>query len=369
MRKKEKKPKKDKLFLILLFILIFLGLLFLISATSIIADEKFNDSFYFLKNQILKGLIPGFLIFLIIQKINLNFIKKISYLLPFISVLLLSLTFFPNLRIKAGGASSWVNLKFFSFQPTEIVKLLMIIYFAYLFSKIPHSTIKTQKLIFLNFLFWLIVITSLILLQKDLGAVLIIIGIGILMFFLSGGNLLDLFVTNTIFLLGLSILIFIAPYRLNRIIAFINPQKDPLGIGYQINQALIGISSGGILGTGLFKSRQKFLYLPQVSSDSIFAIIAEELGFIFTSILIFLLLLFILKIYFIGIKQKDFFRKYISYGIACWIFLQVIINIGAMLKLCPLTGINLPFISYGGSFYTTILAGLGIIYKISDKYE
>lgn len=200
-----------------------------------------------------------------------------------------------------------------------------------------------------------------------MGTTLIVFSLSIIMYFLAGVQISYLLLFLPIAAVLFFLLIKISPYRFQRIIAFLNPESDPLGIGYHINQILISLGNGGLLGRGFGASRQKFLFLPEAHTDSIFAIISEEFGFIGSAILIFALFLLIYKIYQVAIKASDKFGKFLAAGIFSYFALQIGINLGGMVNLLPLTGVPLPFISYGGSNLLISFALLGIIFNIAKK--
>lgn len=361
-----KSHQPDYILITILTIIIIFGLIALSSASTVVSYQKFHDSYYFLKHQILFGLIPGLILLFLALKINYNEWKKFSLPLLIISILFLIAVFIPNIGTGYGKAKSWINLAGFSFQPTELIKLVLILFLATWFEK-KEKEIKKFSQTILPFLFLLGIICFLIILQPDIGTMSIIIFVALAILFTAGVKFWHflLIILSGLGLLGL--LIKIAPYRLARLIVFLNPELDPLGIGYHINQAFLAIGSGGIFGLGLGHSQQKFQYLPEVIGDSIFAIIAEELGFIISAGLIILFLILIFRGFKIAQNAPNEFAKFTAVGIVSWFGFQIFINAAAMVGLVPITGIPLPFISYGGTSLAISSAAAGILINIS-KY-
>lgn len=355
-------------------ILVIFGILILFSVSASLSQEKFGNIYYFLNHQLLFGLIPGVILAFLAFKLPIDFFKKWAPLLLLINLVLLAAVFLPKIGFKWGGATRWVALGPISFQPSEFLKLTFILYLAiWLSNRIGSKTsIKRQEVFSQTFFAFIIiigVISLLLILQPDISTLGIVVGLGILIYFLANTpwwhSVLIIF-TGMVGLLGL---IKLAPYRFNRLIVFLKPETDPMGIGYQIKQALIAIGSGGISGLGLGLSLlQKFGFLPQSISDSIFAILAEETGFIGSFILVLLFFLFFWRGFRIGKLTPDKFSQLAAFGITFWITLQAFVNIGSMIGILPLTGIPLPFISYGGSALISELIGVGILLNIS-KYK
>jgi cell division protein FtsW len=355
----------DYLLIFSTFLILIIGLIFLYSASSVIAYKNFKDPLYYLKHQIIKGLIPGLFFFFIFSFINYKFWQKISLPLFIFSIFLLVLVFVPGFSV-SHQVKRWIDLKFFSFQPIEVLKLSLIIFLSDFFTK-KEKEIKSFSSTFLPFLFILVIVSFLIIKQPNFSGLLIILLISFTIYFVAGGNLIYLFLIFTVFLFLLPIFINLFPYLKNRILVLLSPQVEPLGISYHLQQALIAIGSGGIFGRGIGLSRQKFFYLPEVFGDSIFAVIAEEMGFILTVLIILLYFLLIWRGFKIAKLSPDLFSRLISIGIVSWFGFQSIINISAMLGIFPLTGVPLPLISYGGSAMVFNLMALGILVNIS-KY-
>ena len=350
-----KKRKPDIILLVLLIFLTLFGIIMVYNASVFESYQLFSDKYYFLKLQIL-WVALGFLGLIITSSISLDFIRKISPLALVINIFLLIIVLIPGLSDKSYGARRWINIAGFNLQPTELIKLTLSIYLAAWLAK---------KRNFIPFLAVLGFILGLIMLQPDLGTSIVIILIGVAVYYISGAKLTHLIITGLIGSFSGLALILSSPYRKARLLTFLNPASDPLGSSYHITQALIAIGSGGFWGLGLGQSRQKYQFLPQVTTDSIFAIVSEEIGFFGTSILVIALFAFIQRGFRIARLAKDDFSKLLATGIPSWIGIQTIINLGAMLALLPLTGVPLPFISYGGSSMIVMLTGVGLLLNIS----
>ena len=363
---KQKSHKPDSIIAIAVFILLVFGLVMISSAGVVISKTRFGNEYYFFNHQLLYGVIPGLIALFVVQKIHYSFWKKIAVPMFIGSLILLVLVFIPGIGTKLLGASRWINLGPISFQPTEVMKLSIILYLAHWIEARGHK-VKSFSEGLVPFLIVIGVVSFLIIKQPDFGTLGAIILIAMTMFFVSGVPLKYIFGMG---IGGLSLgylLIKFEPYRMNRLMTFLDPANDPQGIGYQINQALLAIGSGGIFGLGLGHSRQKFNYLPEPVGDSIFAIVAEELGMLGASILMIVFLLLALRGFKIAQKAPDQFSKLVAVGITSWIIYQSLINIMAIVGLIPLTGIPLPFISYGSTSLIFILVGVGILLNIS-KY-
>ncbi len=355
------------------FLIVF-GILILASISASFSFKKFADSYFLLRHQILWGLIPGLIFGFLAYRINLSLIKKWAPFLLLGNLVLLITVFLPVIGSRLEGASRWINLGFVSFQPSEFLKLTFILYLAVWLAARTEKVVPSksprefsQTLI----AFWLViaVIGLLLILQPDISTLGVIIFIAALMYFLASTPLRHTILTILIGTGGLFALIKLAPYRLNRFLVFLNPEIDPMGIGYQAKQALIAVGSGGIAGVGLGMSIQKLGFLPQSVSDSIFAVFSEETGFIGSSFLIFFFLIFLWRGFKIAKETQDRFSQLAALGITSWIIVQSFVNIGAMIGVLPLTGIPLPFISYGGSALIAELIGLGILLNISRSVQ
>ena len=362
----EKQNNSNVSFIIVMFILVFFGLVMLSSASSVVGYAKYRDSYYFLKHQVLHGLLPGLILFFIFSKLNYKLLKKWSNLILLLSIVLLVLVFVPGVGAVNNNARSWIQIGDFSIQPSELAKLALLIYLSSWMHK-NKDKINSLTRSLIPFIIILAIIAGLIAMQPDVGTMFIIVIMAFGIYFASGAKLSYIFSLCAVGILTLLALIKIAPYRLHRLTVFLNPKIDPQGIGYHINQALLAIGSGGLFGLGLGHSRQKFQYLPEVLGDSIFAVMGEELGFVITIVFVLLYIFFIFKILKSARTTKDDFAKIFLIGFAVWIGCQAFLNMGAMVGITPLTGVPLPFVSYGGTALMTALAGCGIVVDINKK--
>lgn len=363
------KKHPDYFLLGVVLILLALGMLILASVSAPFSQQKFGNTFYFLNHQLLFGLVPGLILGYFAFRINLSFLKKWSPVLLLSNVFLMILVFLPFFGSEKGGASRWINIGSFSFQPGELLKLVFILYLATWISsrmeKVKNSKDFSRTLI--SFLFIIALISLLLILQPNVSTLCVIASVSLLMYFSVDTPVWHTFL---IVLLGISCLFLLMkfePYRASRLIVFLNPETDPMGIGYQLKQALIAVGSGGLKGVGLGMSTQRYGFLPQSIADSIFAVFSEETGFVGASALIILFLTFAWCGFKIAKSAKDTFCQLTALGITSWIIIQSFVNIGAMIGILPLTGIPLPFISYGGSALITELMGLGILLNISRQ--
>ena len=366
LHKKIKKVHFDKMFLITCCLILALGLVMLFSASVAVGLERFGDSSFFIKRQII-ALVLGTILFYIAYKVDYRFWHKWSLMILIVSIILLILVLIPGIGASGQGAQRWINLGVFGFQPSEAVKLAVILYMAAWLSERGEDRIKDIRYGLIPFVALLGLLSVLIMRQPDFGTLTIIIFIALVLFFVGGADIKHIF--GLILSGGLLALFAIktASYRMARLLSFLNPSIDPQGAGYHITQAKLAVGSGGLFGLGLGQSRQKFFYLPEVTGDSIFAVIAEELGFFFSSLVILLFLIFFWRAIKIASKAPDNFGKLVAVGIGAWISVQAFVNIGAMLGVLPLTGLTLPLMSYGGSSLIVTMAGIGVLLNISKQ--
>lgn len=373
--------KFDHYLLYSVIALLVIGIAVLASVSAVFSQENFGTTTHYLFHQLRFGLLFGVIFGFIAFKVKISAFKRFAGLLVLGSFILMIIVFIPGIGVVSGGASRWLNLGFATFQPSELLKLTFIIYLsAWLanasskgrfFKKIKGkgllTKLKNQILEPVPFLAVLGVIVILLALQSDVSTLMVIICVAILMYFIAGTPFWHT-ATMAVLCSGLFFaLIKLAPYRMRRVLVFLNPDIDPMGMGYQIKQILIAIGSGGIFGLGPGMSSQKFGFIPQTMADSIFAIFAEEIGFIGSVGLILLFLFFLWRGFRVAKHSKDRFSRLLAVGITSWICIQAFINIAAMLQLIPLTGIPLPFISYGGSHLFIELIGVGLLLNISKR--
>lgn len=354
----------DYKLLIIIILLSLTGLTFVYSASNVVGLEKYNDEFYFLKRQGFFLIISYFLMYLII-KFDINKLEKHTSKIFIICTLLLILVLIPGIGSVRGGARSWISFFGFSIQPSEFMKIgLILLYSKYL--KDNYKDLKSFKS-FLMLFSIAIVIFLIIMLQPDFGTGLVIVISSLLLIF-STGVPYKYFGFILIFgVIGIIALIISAPYRIERILAFINPWEDPLGSGFQGIQSLFAITPGGLLGHGFNQSIQKHFFLPEPQNDFIFAIVLEEIGLIGGGIILLLYFYIIYKGIKISTLSTNNYIKFLSIGIVISLATQVFINIGVVVGLLPVTGITLPMFSYGGSSLLITMIQMGILIS-SSKY-
>ncbi|MFA6428297.1 MAG: FtsW/RodA/SpoVE family cell cycle protein [Candidatus Buchananbacteria bacterium] len=351
-----------------LFFIVFVGLFMLASAGSAVGYQKFGDSFYFIKHQLLVGFLPGLILFFILSRLDYHFwLKAKTWVAVALLALLLSV-FIPGLGTSLNkGALSWVQLFGIPVQPSELAKVVFALFFsAFLAQK--GEAVKNLWLGVLPVVVILLVVLGLVALQPDFGTMSIFLLMGATLYFVAGARYRHLAVLATVGLVLVGGLLLTSSHAKQRLQTFLNPATvESQDQGYQLRQAMIGIGSGGLLGRGLGYSRQKFQYLPEVTGDSIFAVIGEEMGFLFSAGLIIAFLVLFARAIKVARRAPDKFGELLAVGIISWIIGQAFLNISAMLGLMPLTGVPLPFISYGGSALLAGLSAMGILVNISRQ--
>lgn len=345
--------------------IIVFGLIMLSSASSIVAYNSYGDSYYFFKHQLF-GLVLGIISFLFFSKIDYHRWKKYAFGFLVFSVLLLLLVFIPGLKAGWGSAQSWIKVFGFSLQPSEFVKISFLLYLAAWLENRQGRLEEIHQGIG-PFIAVLGIIAVLLLLQPDFGTLFIIAVASFIVYFVAGGSAKQIFIILAVACLMLVFMVQIYPYQKNRFKCLLDPQFDSQDICYQVNQSLIAVGSGGVFGRGLGQSRQKYMYLPEVSGDSIFAIISEETGLIFSAALVILYLALFYRGYLIAKSAPDEFGKILAIGIVSWITVQALINISGAINLLPMTGVPLPLVSYGGTAVLASLSALGILVNVSKQ--
>lgn len=353
----------DKLLLIAVILIAIFGIVMIYSASSIWAEYKFHDSFKFVKAQ---GIffIVGIFIMLTLAKIDYKIYEKKANLILLVCFLLLGLVLIPGIGSVRNGSRSWFGIGGFGIQPSEFAKIGLIIYTAKYLAKNQKDMRYIKKGV-LPLLSLIGVFFILIMLEPDFGTAMVIVLTLVVMIFISGVKISFFVKIGLLGLLGIVALIIMAPYRMLRIVAFLNPWSDPLGSGYQIIQSLYAIGPGGLLGQGFLKSRQKQFYLPEPQTDFIFSIISEEFGFLGILIITSFFFFIYYRIIKISLKSSDLFGKYLAFGLGTGIIIQALLNIAVVIGLLPVTGVTLPFFSYGGSSLLVSMASIGIILNIS----
>jgi cell division protein FtsW len=347
------------------FLVIF-GLVMLSSAGAPDGFRNFGDSYWHVKHQLIFGFLPGLVCFFFFSRFDHRKLKKLALPLLIFSIVLLVLVFVPGIGSSNDTiARSWLNIFGFSIQPAEIVKLTYLLFLvAWLVGK-GEKKIQDLHYGFLPFIFILLVVVGLLMLQPDFGTMSIILFTSLAVYFVAGGRFLHMLWLSLVGVGGLAVMVKISPYRLARLTTFLHPELDPNGIGYHINQALLAVGSGSWLGRGFGHSRQKFAYLPEVAGDSIFAVVAEELGFVISAIVVLVFMFVAIRGFKLANQCKDQFSRLLAIGIITWFLFQAFLNIGAIIGILPLTGVPLPFISFGGTSLTMCLAATGILANIS----
>lgn len=345
----------DKHLLFVTLILVAFGVIMVANASVVDATRTFGDELFFAKRQLWRAL-GGLALLFVLSRIPYQVWNKLALPVFGTTAFLLVLVLIPGLGTQALGAQRWISLGVIDLQPAELAKLSLCIYFAHLFAK--------RKAI-LPFLFALFLIVGLVMLEPDMGTATVIVALSAVVYFASGLPLAVLLAVVPLgFILG-TILVLLSDYRKERLMTFLNPSADPLGTSYHIRQVLIALGSGGVFGLGLGQSRQKYLFLPEPATDSIFAIIGEELGFVGSVVIISLFIFLVLRGLSIAASVTDPFGRILAVGLTSWIGIQALINLAAIVALIPLTGVPLPFLSYGGSALIFNLAAVGILLNIS----
>ena len=354
----------DKSLLILVMALSVLGLVLLSSASIVESQKEAQETYFYFRHQLLYGFGIGVIAMLAFAKFPYRLLEKLSLPIFVAGLVLMGLVFVPGVGEEIGGASRWITIGGITFQATEFAKLSYIVYLSAWLSKkadkIGSLSEGLVPFIVLNAVFGLS-----LLLQPDLGSLFMVYFIGGVMFFVAGAQVKHMLLMFGMGIVGFLGAIALAPYRLSRVITFLDPSRDPLGIGYQINQSLISIGSGGWFGLGFGQSRQKHAFLPEPMTDSILAIGAEELGFVGMLILLSLFVALMIKGFSVARNSQDHFARIAAVGIVVWITGQAIMNAAAISGLIPLTGIPLPFISYGSSSLLSLFVAVGILLNIS----
>ena len=348
----------DKLKAVDYFLIIIVAIIGSMSVFSIYSTESGNFSFY-TKNHLTRFLI-FFFMFLVLSFVRISFWYRQAYIFYILGILLLLLVIF--FGISASGSKRWINFFIMNLQPSELMKIAIIVCFARYYHRIQSSDIQSYKYL-LQPIILLLIPCYLVITQPDLGTAILIAGSGLAIIWLAGLNLKYFIYSGLILLVSLPFVISILkPYQKSRILTFFNPDRDPLGAGYQIIQSKIAIGSGGLLGKGFLQGTQSYLeFLPEKHTDFIFTLFSEEFGFIGSVVLILLYTLLIYRIIRIGFSSRSFFAKLYCFGFASALFLYIFVNIAMVVGLLPIVGAPLPIMSYGGSSMLSIMLGLSIV--------
>lgn len=349
------------------WLLVVFGLIMMASVGAAIGWQRYQDIYWHFKHQLVHGVLPGLGLFTFFYFFDYRKLEKYAVPMLVFSVVLLVLVFVPGIGADWGSAHSWISIFGFSLQPSEVVKLTFLLYLAaWLANKKDHH-LKDISYGFIPFVSVLSIITVLLVMEPDTGTMIIIVAMSLAVYFVAGGRLNHLAWLGVAGTIGLAVLVKLRPYRAARLMTFLHPELDPKNIGYHINQALLAVGSGRWLGRGYGQSRQKFAYLPEATGDSIFAIIGEELGFIACALIIGVYIFIAVRGLKLAGQVGDQFGRLLVVGIIVWLTIQAIINIGGTVGLMPMTGVPLPFISYGGTAMFISLGAVGILANISKQ--
>ena len=356
----------DKSLITAMFILLVFGLVMLFSASSVVSYSRYANTYHYFIRQFIWVML-SLILFWLATRIDYRSLKKFAVFFLFGSIILLLLVFIPGIGADYGSARSWINIFGYSFQPSELVKLSFLIYLA-TWLEAKKGELGNLSSGIVPFLVILGVISVLMLAQPDLGTLFIIAFTAMVVFFAGGGKLTHIFIAICLAALVLFIMLSLkSSYQSDRFKCLKDPSYSAQDKCYQINQSLIAVGSGGWFGRGLGESRQKYMYLPEVWGDSIFPIIAEEIGFVFSTLLILLYLFIFYRGLLIARGAPDLYGSTLAIGIVVWLAVQTFLNIGGMINLIPMTGVPLPFISAGGSAVLANLIAMGILVNISKQ--
>lgn len=359
------KKSFDKYLFIAVIILSVFGLIMVYSASSIWAEYKFNDGFHYFKMQAIFILI-GIILMIVISKIDYHFYYDKANLILLICFILLILVIIPGIGSIRNGSRSWFGIGPFGIQPSEAAKMGLIIFTSKYLSN-SNKFLKSYKKGVFPILGITLLFFGLIMIQPDLGTGTVLVIAIVALLFIAGVNMKFFFGMGILGVIGVVILIIIAPYRMDRITSFLNPWADELGTGFQIIQSLYAIGPGGLLGTGFLNSVQKHFYLPEPQTDFIFSIIAEEFGVMGAFIVVGLFSFILYRGIKSAINTNESFSKYLAFGIIFQMIFQALMNLAVVIGLIPVTGVTLPFLSYGGSSLLVSMASIGIILNISKS--
>lgn len=357
----KRKHKFNFALFFLMLLLAIIGCIFVYSASCYSAEITYSDKFFFLKKQLF-GIGIGLVCYIFFSLLNYNLLQKVKWVVFAISIVLLALVFVPGIGLTNYGATRWINLRFITFQPSEIAKLAFIILSASLLSKSAEKVKSFRGILLILFIGAIYCV--LIILEPNMSITICMALLVVVMLFLGGARLKH-FALLVVPAIAVVVLLIVAePYRMKRLVAFLDPFASSKGEGFQLVQSLLGISLGGFFGTGLFSSRQKYLFLPFAESDFIFSIIAEEVGFVGCLALILLFFLLFVCIIRVAKNAKDKFGFLLAAGIGSLILIQVLLNIAVVTGLVPPTGLPLPFISAGSTSIMIFMSMIGIVQNI-----
>lgn len=354
----------DYILLATVLMLVAIGIVMIFSSSYVMAYKWYGDSYYFFIKQTFSAVIAVFVLF-VTMKINYQYWRKFAIPILILSIFLLIIIYFPGLARNVRGARRWINIGPIPFQPSELVKLALVIYIADCLTRKNAKDISSFVWGILPVFIVTVFIFLLVLKQPDFSTAIVIMLCSFIMLFIGGSQITQLFALIILLIPPGLLLALGKDYRRVRLLSFLDPWQDPLNSGFHIIQSLLALGSGGLSGVGIAESRQKFFYLPDQHTDFIFSIIGEELGFIGAFIIIVLFIIFLWRGFLISLRAKDIFGLLLAAGITSMITLQAVVNISVVTKIIPTTGIALPFISYGGSSLIVNMFCCGILLNIS----
>ena len=361
------KRRFDYILLFVVLALAGIGIVMVYSTSAILAGDRFQDPYYFLKRQALYAGV-GFILMMLMMFFPYQALKRVAYPILIFSILLLIAVLIPGIGHRAGGAMRWLKVSTFSFQPSELSKLGLIIFLAYFLTK-KEEKIRSFSFGFLPTVLLSGLVVALVLKEPDFGAAIFLTAMVFFLLFISGARVI--YIAGA-FLLAIPVAYYFltnVAYRYRRLLAFIRPWEDPTGTSFQIVQSFISFGSGGLFGLGLGEGRQKLFFLPAPHTDFIFSVIGEELGLVGTMVVMLLFFIFALRGIQIALSLEDRFGTYLALGVTLMISLQAVINMGVVLGLLPTKGLTLPFISYGGTSLIVNLVGVGMLLHLSNCAE
>jgi cell division protein FtsW len=355
------KYKQEYTILITTVLLALIGIVMIYSASSYTALLSYGDAFFFVKKQAI-ALVAGIVMMIVGCKLNLDLLKKMKWVIYIMSVVILALVFIPGLGVESYGATRWIDLGFTTFQPSELAKFGLMIFLAAYMADKPPTSFKSMIIPLIAGL----IICVLVMMEPNMS-ITICIGMALILVLFIGGSPKKLFILMIICVaIAIPLLIVVEPYRLKRIMAFINPWENPKDEGYQLIQSYYALGSGGLFGVGLFSSRQKYLFLPFAESDFIFSVIGEELGLVGCIVVIGIFALLIYSGFKVAFKAKNRYHTMLATGLTAVIALQTLINIAVVSGSMPPTGVPLPYISFGGTSLMVFMFVSGLLYNIGS---
>jgi cell division protein FtsW len=355
----------DATILLLTVALTCFGVVMVYSSSSIMAAERYHDGFYFLKRQGFFAL-AGLGLMTVFMRIDYQHYRRLAFPGLFLCAFLLLLVLMPGIGNRAGGAARWIRLAGMTFQPSEVVKLALIVYMAHSLAK-KQDKVKSFKLGILPYMIVLALLLLLLLLQPDFGSAMTLAFVAMVLLMAAGTRISHLISLVVLAMPFLYYFIWHVDYRRRRVMAFLDPWQDPTNTGFQIIQSLIAFGTGGLIGNGLGEGKQKLFYLPEAHTDFIFSVVGEELGFAGTIVITAMFLVLVLRGIRVALQAPDNFGRYLAFGITLLLGLEAFLNIAVVMGMLPTKGLALPFISYGGTSLLTSLVAVGILLNVSSR--